>query len=155
MDFDLMAFFNFAYGNKVLIDGLGFTENLGSTAFNKTTNVLNYWKAAGEKTFAPRLSSSTAPIFNQLSTIRLLDGSYLRLKTLSLGYRLPKRLIETLRISSARFYVLGQNLFIVQDKDFRGPDAEVSANGGGLVTGESFFALPQSKTITFGVNISF
>jgi TonB-dependent starch-binding outer membrane protein SusC len=151
---ELTVFFNFSYGNKVLIDGLRFTENLGSAAFNKTKNVLNYWKKAGDQAFAPALASSTAPIFNQLSTLQLQDGSYLRLKTLSLGYRLPSSIIEKLKyVSSARFYVLAQNLFIKQAKDFRGPDAEVSANGGGLTTGESFFALPQARTITFGVNI--
>jgi TonB-linked SusC/RagA family outer membrane protein len=155
-DFDLTAFFNFSYGNKVLIDGLRFTENLGSAAFNKTRNVLNYWQKAGDKAFAPALASSTAPIFNQLSTLQLQDGSYVRLKTLSLGYRLPKAVLDRTKfISSARLYVLAQNLFIIQDRDFRGPDAEVSANGGGLVTGESFFALPQARTITFGVNIGF
>jgi TonB-dependent starch-binding outer membrane protein SusC len=151
---ELTLFFNFSYGNKVLIDGLRFTENLGSAAFNKTKNVLNYWKKAGDQAFVPNLASSTAPIFNQLSTLQLQDGSYVRLKTLSLGYKLPAKLMEKLKyVSSARFYVLGQNLFIKQAKDFRGPDAEVSANGGGLTTGESFFALPQARTITFGVNI--
>lgn len=152
----MTAFFNFSYGNKVLIDGLRFTENLGSAAFNKTRNVLNYWQKAGDKAFAPALASSTAPIFNQLSTLQLQDGSYVRLKTLSLGYRIPKTVLDRTKfISSARFYVLAQNLFIIQDSNFRGPDAEVSANGGGLVTGESFFALPQARTITFGVNIGF
>ncbi|MBS4065909.1 MAG: TonB-dependent receptor [Chitinophagaceae bacterium] len=154
--FDLTLFFNFAYGNKVLIDGLRFTENLGTGSFNKTTNVLNYWKKAGDNAFAPNLASSTAPIFNQLSTLQLQNGSYMRLKTISLGYRLSNSIIQKLKfISSARFYVLGQNLFIIQDKNFRGPDAEVSANGGGLTLGESFFALPQSRTLTFGLNIGF
>ena len=155
-EFDLSAFFNFAYGNKVLIRGLEFTENLGTGSFNKTTNVLNYWKKAGDQAFAPRLSSSTAPIFNQSSTLQLQNGSYARLKTLSLGYRLPRTITERIKfISNARFYVLGQNLFIIQDKDFRGPDAEVSANGGSLIQGQSFFALPQAKTFTFGLNIGF
>ena len=154
--FFFSAFFNFAYGNKVLIDGLRFTENIGSPSFNKTTNVLNYWKQAGDVAFAPRLGSPTAPIFNQLSTLQLQDGSYARLKTVSLGYRLPKRVSGKLKvISSARFYVLAQNLFIIQDKNFRGPDAEVSANGGSLVQGESFFALPQARSFTFGVNVGF
>ena len=154
--FDFSAFFNFAYGNKVLIDGLRFTENIGSPSFNKTTNVLDYWKTAGDVVFAPRLASSTAPIFNQLSTLQLQDGSYVRLKTVSLGYKLPRSVADKLKvISSARFYVLAQNLFIIQDKNFRGPDAEVSANGGSLVQGESFFALPQAKSFTFGLNIGF
>jgi TonB-dependent starch-binding outer membrane protein SusC len=154
--FELSAFFNYTYGNKVLIDGLRFTENLGSGAFNKTKNVLDYWKKPGDQTFVPNLASATAPIFNQLSTLQLQDGSYIRLKTLSLGYKLPSGLVEKLKyVSSARFYVLSQNLFIKQAKGFRGPDAEVSANGGGLTTGESFFALPQARSFTFGVNIVF
>ena len=155
--FDLTAFFNFSVGNEVLIDGLRFTENLNAAAgFNKTTNVLNYWKKQGDVTFAPNLASPTALTFNQLSTLQLQNGSYARLKTLTLGYRLPPNVLNRVPfISSARFYLMGQNLFIIQDKDFRGPDAEVSANGGGIIQGESFFALPQSKAFTVGLNISF
>ncbi|MEJ7829822.1 MAG: SusC/RagA family TonB-linked outer membrane protein, partial [Segetibacter sp.] len=153
-EFDLTAFFNFAYGNRVLISGLGFTENLTQSGFNKSTTVLNYWKNPGDQAFAPKLSSTTAPIFHQTSTLQLQNGSYARLKTLSLGYRLPSSVLTRLKyVNNARFYIQGQNLFIIQDKNFRGPDAEVSANGGSQVMGESFFALPQSRTITFGLNI--
>lgn len=156
-NFDMNVFFNFSYGNKVLIDGLGFTENMGSPSFNKTTNMLNYWTKAGDKAFAPALTSSTAPTFNQISTLQLQDGSFLRLKNLTLGYNIPKSVLnKTNLFSSFRFYVMGQNLWTVQNKDFRGPDPEVSANGSNnLIQGESFFALPQARTITFGVNVGF
>jgi TonB-linked SusC/RagA family outer membrane protein len=152
--FDLTAFFNFSYGNKIWLQTLQFTENVTQSGFNKTTNVLNYWKNPGDKAFAPKLSSATATTrFNQASTLQLMDGSYARLKTLSLGYTLPKTWLDQIHIKSARWYVAAQNLFIIQDKNFRGPDAEVSASGAGQVQGESFFALPQSRTITFGLNI--
>ena len=155
-DFDFSAFFNFAYGSKVLISGLEFTENINTGSFNKSTRLLDYWKKPGDKTFAPNLASPTAQTFNQSSTLQLQDGSYARLKTLTFGYKLPKSATERIKfISSARFYVLAQNLFIIQNKNFRGPDAEVSANGGGLTQGESFFALPQARSFTAGVNISF
>ncbi len=157
-NFDVSAFFNFSSGNKVLIDGLRFTENLNAAAgFNKSTNVANFWRKAGDVSFAPALNSSTALIFNQLSTLQVQDGSYLRLKTVSFGYNVPKSVLgKTNFIQGFRFYVLGQNLWILQNKDFRGPDAEVSANGGSnQIQGESFFALPQSKTVTVGVNITF
>lgn len=158
--FDLNAFFNFSYGNKVLIDGLRFTENMNTGSFNKSTDLLNYWKNSGDQAFAPKLNSPTAANFHQLSTLQLQNGSYIRLKTLSLGYNLPTALLQRSKIiSGARVYVLGQNLITVKDQDFRGPDPEVSANAGGTlgnqVVGESFFALPQAKTITFGVNLSF
>jgi TonB-linked SusC/RagA family outer membrane protein len=154
--FDLNAFFNFSYGNKVLIDGLRFTENMGS-AFNKSTDLLDYWTPENKDAFAPALTSPTAPTFASLSTLQLQDGSYVRLKTLSLGYNLPSTLLSKSRIfSSARVYVLGQNLWTLTADDFRGPDPEVSANGGAnQIVGESFFALPQPRTITAGVNLSF
>ncbi len=156
-NFDLNVFFNFSYGNKVLIDGLGFTENMGSASFNKTTNMLNYWTKPGDKAFAPGLASPTAPTFNQISTLQLQDGSFLRLKNLTLGYNLPKSVLDKTNLfSSFRFYVMGQNIWTLKNKDFRGPDPEVSANGSNnLIQGESFFALPQARSITFGVNIGF
>ncbi len=154
---DLNVFFNFAYGNKVLIDGLRFTENVNTGSFNKSTDLLNYWKQSGDNAFAPRLSSPTAANFQQLSTLQLQDGSYLRLKTASLGYTIPTTLINKSKIlSSARIYVLGQNLITIKNKDFRGPDPEVSANGGSnQILGQSFFALPQARTLTFGINLGF
>jgi TonB-linked SusC/RagA family outer membrane protein len=156
--FDLTAFFNFSYGNKVLIDGLRFTENMGGT-FNKSTDLLNYWKQPGDVAFAPGLGSQTAAPgrFNQLSTLQLQDGSYARLKTITIGYTAPKSLLsKTKVIESFRVYVLAQNMLTIKDPDFRGPDPEVSANGqSNQVAGESFFALPQAKSWTIGVNIGF
>lgn len=155
--FDLSAFFNFAYGHKVLIDGLRFTENMATGSYNKSTDLLNYWKQPGDNAFAPRLTSPTRTTFHQLSTSQLQDGSYARLKTVTLGYNLPKSVLERSKVfRSARIYALGQNLLTITNKDFRGPDPEVSANGANnLVMGETFFALPQAKSLTFGVNLGF
>ncbi len=156
--FDLNVFFNFSYGNKVLIDGLRFTENLGGT-FNKSTDLLNYWKQAGDKAFAPRLNSTTAAagIFNQLSTSQLLDGSYLRLKNITLGYSAPKSVLNKVKfVQSFRVYVMATNIWTLTSSGFRGPDPEVSANGqSNQVLGESFFALPQARSIQIGVNLGF
>jgi len=156
--FDLNAFFNFSYGNKVLIGGLAFTENLGGT-FNKSQDLLNYWKQPGDNAFAPRLASPTAAagVFNQLSTSSILDGSYLRLKNISLGYNAPKSFLNKIKfIDSFRIYVMASNIWTLTSTGFRGPDPEVSANGqSNQVLGESFFALPQAKSIQVGVNIGF
>jgi TonB-dependent starch-binding outer membrane protein SusC len=155
---DLSAQFSYSYGNKVLIDGLGFTDNMSATAgFNKSVDLLNYWKQAGDVAFAPRLGSSTAPLFNQASTLRLQNGSFMRLRNLSIGYTVPKILLEKIKVvRTLRVYAMGQNLWLLKDKNFRGPDPEVSANGpSNQVLGESFFALPQAKTITFGLNLGF
>jgi hypothetical protein len=155
---DLSIFFNFSYGNKVYINGLGFTENMGGT-FNKSQDLLNYWKQAGDQAFAPALASPTAAagIFSQLSTLQILDGSYLRLKNISLGYTIPKSILQRAKfIQSFRVYVMASNIWTLTNGRFRGPDPEVSANGqSNQVLGESFFALPQAKSIQTGVNITF
>jgi TonB-dependent starch-binding outer membrane protein SusC len=156
--FDLNVLFNFSYGNMVNIRGLQFMENLNSAAgFNKSVTVLDYWKESGDNAFAPKLSSTTAPLFNQASTLHLQNGSFLRLRNVQLGYNLPTSILGKQNVvESARIFVLGQNLFLVKDKNFRGPDPEVSANGtNNQIQGDSFFALPQAKIITFGLNIQF
>ncbi|MNL75660.1 hypothetical protein D3C87_2015070 [compost metagenome] len=74
-----------------------------------------------------------------------------------MGYTIPQELLlKTKALSKARIYVSAQNLWTIKDKNFRGPDPEVSANGASnQILGETFFALPQPKVITFGVNLGF
>mgnify|MGYP001096028668 CR=1 FL=1 len=153
-NFDLSAFFNFSYGNDVYLDGLQFADNFSSGSYNKSVKLLNYWKQPGDDAFAPALNSSTRTTYQQASTKQLMDGSYMRLKTLSAGYSFPKELLQRTKLfTSLRIYFQGQNIWTIKNKDFRG-DPEISANGASnLVLGQSFFALPQAKTFTFGVNI--
>jgi TonB-dependent starch-binding outer membrane protein SusC len=111
----------------------------------------------GDEAFVPNLASPTARFFNQPSTLQLQDGSFIRLRNLSIGYTVPQKSLGNQEvIRSARIYAMGQNLFLIKAKDFRGPDPEVSANGtNNLVQGESFFALPQARVFTVGVNFGF
>lgn len=155
-NFDLSAFFNFTYGNDVYIDGLEFTDAMASGSYGLSTNLLNYWQQPGDNAYAPALTSTTAASFSQSSTKNLFDGSYLRLKTLQVGYTFPTAMLAKSKLfSSARIYALGQNLLTVKSKDFIG-DPEISANGASnVIIGQTFFALPQPKTFTFGVNLTF
>lgn len=155
--FDLNILFSFTYGNFVLIDGLRFTENILSPGFNKSTALLDRWEESGDEAFVPNLASPTANSFNQLSTLQLQNGSFLRLRNLNFGYTLPSRIFENQNVfRSARIYVLANNLWLLKDRDFRGPDPEVSANGpDNQIQGQSFFALPQPRTVTIGINIGF
>ncbi|MDY0905149.1 TonB-dependent receptor [Pedobacter sp. CFBP9032] len=153
-NFDLTAFFNFTYGNDVYLDGLTFTDNFGTGSYNKSVKLLDYWTQPGQNAFAPALNSPTRTTYSQASTAQLRDGSYLRLKNLTFGYNLPKEFLQRTKIfSSVRLYFLAQNIWTIKNKEFRG-DPEISANGASnLVVGQSFFALPQAKSYTFGVNI--
>jgi TonB-linked SusC/RagA family outer membrane protein len=160
--FDLGVNFYFSYGNKVMLNEFRDLDNVysGDNQYNLSKDMLNYWKKPGDQAFAPAATSASWKSnnnFTQLSTAQLFDGSFLRLKTLTLGYNLPANwLSNTHVLSSARLYVLGQNLWTVTKKGYRGADPEVSRFGAnGQVAGESFFSLPQAKTITVGANLVF
>ncbi|MGC4235121.1 MAG: TonB-dependent receptor [Niabella sp.] len=92
----------------------------------------------------PRLSYGGNPNNYRASTYWLRDGQYLRLKTLELGYSFPKLLLQKCRLSVARIYVVGQNLF-VWDK-LKIWDPELASYDG--------MRYPPAKTITVGLNIT-
>jgi TonB-linked SusC/RagA family outer membrane protein len=156
--FDAGVNFYFSAGNKVLLTEFQSLDN-ATAGTNLSKDMLNYWKQPGDKAFAPAATSASwhNTSLSDLSTEQLFDGSYLRLKTLTLGYRLPENLLSNTHIlSNARVYVLGQNLWTATKKGFRGADPEISQYGTyGLGVGESYFSLPQPKTITVGVNLVF
>ena len=81
------------------------------------------------------------------------DGSFLRLKTLTLGYTLPKKVIKKWGIGNARVYVAGQNLWTISG--YSGYDPEVSIRNGALTPGLDYSAYPRAYAINFGVNLGF
>ncbi|WP_198315424.1 SusC/RagA family TonB-linked outer membrane protein [Chitinophaga tropicalis] len=158
-NFDLGVNFYFSYGNKVMLTEFTYLDNV-RMGYNLSKDMLNYWKESGDHAFAPAATSASwksTNSFARLSTAQLFDGSFLRLKTLTLGYNIPAGLLgRTHALSNARIYALAQNLWTVTKKGFRGADPEISQYGtNGQAVGESFFSLPQPKTITVGVNLVF
>ncbi|MNL08596.1 TonB dependent receptor [compost metagenome] len=84
----------------------------------------------------------------------LEDGSYLRLKTLALGYSFSKTITNKLHLSNLRLNVSAQNLFTITN--YTGIDPEVSVRNSNILTpGFDFSPYPMSKTIVFGLNASF
>lgn len=85
--------------------------------------------------------------YNKASTFWLTNVKYIRCRTLELGYSLPSELLSKLKISKARFYVNGNNLFSIDNMHDYGIDAEIIDDNG--------LTYPQSKFINVGVNLSF
>ena len=81
------------------------------------------------------------------STRFIEDGSYLRIKNVTLGYQLPKHLIQRAKLSNARIYISGQNLHTFTN--YTGFDPETGVNGIDL----SLY--PVSRTISIGINLGF
>jgi len=152
---NLSGLFNYTYGNLIMLDDLRFTENPAS-GFNRSTRLLDAWEQPGDDAFAPGGDSPTFSNFAQRSTNQLMDGSFLRLRTLTLSYDLPVSSLGIDWIKNLSVYARGNNLLTITASDFRGQDPEVSDSGTDpLVQGESFFVVPQRKMYTFGLNVTF
>jgi hypothetical protein len=80
------------------------------------------------------------------------DGSFLRLKTVSLGYNLPQSLMKKWKIKSCRFYVSAQNL--VTWTKYSGIDPEVSVFNNVLTPGFDYSAYPRPRLVTLGVSLN-
>ncbi|MGQ3676830.1 SusC/RagA family TonB-linked outer membrane protein [Tenacibaculum discolor] len=154
-DFDLNFFFNFSVGNDLYVSGLRFTDNPAST-FNNRTALLDVWRNPGDNAYVPSFSSPTFGTFAQRSTLQLRDGSYARLKNITLGYNVPKAVAERLGfLKGVRLYATANNIWTIKADDMDGIDPEVTdalANGR---QGETFFTPPQSKTYLVGVRLTF
>lgn len=82
------------------------------------------------------------------------DGSYLRLKNITLSYNLPKSITDKIRLSNLRAFVSGTNLITLTK--YMGYDPEVSSyNANDAQIGVDFSNYPQAKIVNFGLNISF
>ncbi|MBL7826640.1 MAG: TonB-dependent receptor, partial [Saprospiraceae bacterium] len=81
------------------------------------------------------------------------DGSYFRLKTLQLGYNLPKKWLSKMRFEKMKLYVTGQNLITITK--YSGLDPEIGNIGGSLEIGIDRGFYPQARTVLGGISLSF
>ncbi|MGZ3879677.1 MAG: SusC/RagA family TonB-linked outer membrane protein, partial [Mucilaginibacter sp.] len=161
--FDLMIATQFSYGSKVfnLIRGtyesLGWSSGsspsaayLGGVYANNDTRVLGAWSHPGQITNIPRPSFLLQNYFPNSSEF-LEDGSFLKVRTVNLGYTMDK----TKYFSSVRIYVQAENLFTVTK--YIGFDPEVSSTGGGndATAGIDYAAYPPARTFSIGVDLRF
>lgn len=151
--FDLSVFFQFSYGNKILNFSKATLVNMGDDILNnQSKEALRRWQHEGDITDVPKyVFGSTV---NNLHSNRLLeDGSYLRLKNLSIGYNIPGRYTQRFLIGSARVYMNATNLWTFTK--YTGSDPEVSTlDGSTSAQGIDFFTLPQVRTIVVGLNLT-
>ena len=169
--FDLSANFNFSIGNDVYnANAIEYTQtskyqyrNLISTmaAGSRWTNVDangNFldWNNADELAALNANTTMWSPYTSKyvLTDHYVEDGSFLRLNTLTLGYTLPKSLLQKIHISNLRFYATAYNLFCITN--YSGFDPEVSTmRRTNLTPGVDYSAYPKSRQWVIGVNINF
>lgn len=154
--FDLSLFMNWSYGNDVYNMTKAVLEAM-SDDFNQSTIVLNRWKKQGDVTNIPRAfygSNSVSGAANTDASSRYIeDGSFLRVKNLTLGYSLPSTFVSKAKITSARIYFDAQNLYTFTN--YSGMDPENQNMGGGMTLGVDYLTQPQPRVFSVGVNIGF
>jgi TonB-linked SusC/RagA family outer membrane protein len=151
--FDLSVLMNFSWGNSILNLTKSNLVNAGkSILVNQMRQALDRWQKPGDITDVPRYELNNT--FNSYQSNRFLeDGSYLRLKNVSLGYNIPPSLINRFKVSRMRVYVTATNLLTWTKYD--GSDPEVSTLDGSTASqGIDFNTLPQVRTIAGGLSIT-
>jgi len=150
--FDLNVFFQWSYGNDIL--------NANRILFEGNTKSLSYFNqfASYENRWTPENPNSdlfrTKGFYGGgYSSQFVEDGSYLRLKTVSLGYNLNTNFLRKIHLKAMRVYCSGQNL--ATWTKYTGPDPEVNVYSSALTSGFDFSAYPRARIISFGTNITF
>lgn len=165
---DLSVFFNFQYGNQVynankLEFSSGYTpnSNMLSIMEGRWTNIDGNGNVVTDPDGLAALNEN-ATIWSPLRTASsfyphswaIEDGSFIRLNNLSIGYTLPRELLQKVRINNLRIYATGNNLAIWTR--YSGYDPEVSTRRSTPVTpGVDYAAYPRSKAYIMGINMSF
>lgn len=143
---DLSVFLQGVSGNRIYNANRIWQEGM-AVAQNQTTAVLNRWTGPGTSNTMPRAVFNDPNKNTRVSDRFVEDGSYLRIKNVTLGYTLPKSLSQKAKMTSARIYLSGQNLLTFTR--YTGFDPEVSSNGIDLST------YPVTRTVSAGINLSF
>ncbi len=144
--FDLNILTFFSIGGKIYDNALAQQMHGGTSPGSQlATQAFDAWKKPGDVTDVPRFMPNNTDLGASASTRFLFDGSYLRLKNVSLGYNVSPTLLSRFRISNARLFISGENL--ATWAKHKGMDPEVSI--GGTANNE----IPIIKTISVGLNI--
>ena len=146
--FDATLFLQGSHGND-LYTGM-FRYDLGFT--NLPSSMLNRWTGEGTSNEIPRMTETDANRNNRVSDRFIEDGSYLRVKSLQLGYSLPKSLIEGVGLANLRIYASATNLFTFTQ--YSGLDPEIGTRGT-LEIGIDRGFYPSPRIYNLGISATF
>lgn len=150
-DFDLNVFLQWSYGNQLQnASRMVFEGNaLNKSFLEQFDSYTDHWTPTNTTSANYRVNGFFGGGY---SSRTIEDGSYLRLKTVSLGYNVPKKWLNKINVSALRVYVSGQNLYTWTK--YSGLDPEVSTYNSVLTGGFDYSAYPRTRTFAFGVNLT-
>ncbi|TKT92959.1 TonB-dependent receptor [Dyadobacter frigoris] len=151
---DLGVFFAFQYGNKIYNHNKFFGEGGGARDAARVIFASNNdrWQKPGDVTDVPRPDGVNVNNYRDGGSRWLEDGSFLRLRSLNLGYTIPKTFTSKLRIETLRLFLQGANLLTFTK--YTGLDPESSASSAANQQGIDLGTPPQPRSIQVGLNIT-
>jgi TonB-linked SusC/RagA family outer membrane protein len=153
----LDCFFQYQVGNDVINVARKNLEAMpGGTNknANQATSVLARWRKSGDITDIPRVTFDENAHNNEGSDRYVEDGSYMRLKTLSLTYNLPQKLLEKFKLQNLSVFVNGYNLLTFTN--YKGQDPEISiASTNPWAVGMDKYQTARSISYTLGLKLTF
>lgn len=150
---DLSIFFQWSYGNDIMNANRLFFEssNNRSRELNQYASYANRWTADNPTSDIPAATNSSS---NRVISSRIIeDGSFLRLKNVTIGYTFPSRMTKKWKIDKTRIYVAAQNLWTWTG--YSGYDPEVSVRNSALTPGLDYSSYPRAYSVSFGVSLGF
>lgn len=111
---------------------------------NKGNRLLQAWTSDNTSSTIPALTTNNTADEGRVSSYYVENGSYLKLRTLQVGYNLPHKFMDKLKMSSARVYISGQNLFTLKSSSLTCSDPE-----------NPNWAYPLATSVSFGLQIGF
>jgi TonB-linked SusC/RagA family outer membrane protein len=152
--FDAGIFFSFQYGNKVYNHNRFFGEGGGARDAARVIfkSNLDRWQQPGDITDVPRPDGVNVNNYRDGGSRWLEDGSFLRLRSLNIGYTLPAGLTQKYGFSGLRIYFEGNNLWLLTN--YTGLDPESSASSDQNQQGIDLGTPPQPRSLQLGLNLT-
>ncbi len=151
---ELSVLFQGVFGNQVMNGAGGFMSASFDWFDNQTEDQLKRWQKPGDVTNVPQLRLGYGNGIGASSRY-VEDASYVRLKNLTVAYNLDSKLLNKLKIRSARIYLTGVNLATFTKYSGWDPEVNTDYRAGNRNQGGDFYAAPQIKSMTFGINLGF
>lgn len=147
---DLSFMFQFSYGNEVYNATRMFSTQSRAERYNQLAEVADRWTPTNASN---RVPSAEGYIQSELYSRFIEDGSYLRLKNLTVGYTFPEKLTRKIFVKKLRIYATGANLFCLTK--YSGYDPEVNMKSSPLMPSFDWSSYPKSRVFTMGLEIQF
>ena len=149
--FDVNIFFTWSYGNDILNANRLIFENGNIASLNQLATYVDRFDAVDNpNSDIPRIRANDAFVY---SSRVIEDGSFLKLRNVSVGYTLPRNVLRKMHFDTMRVYISADNVWTWTN--YSGPDPEVSTRNSVLTPGFDWSAYPRAIGVTAGVSFTF